>query len=485
MLFNSLGYLVFLPTVVCLYFLTPDRFRWILLLAASYFFYASWRVDYLALIIASTVVDYGAALAMGREPDRRGRRKWLLLSLAVNLGLLFTFKYANFAAGSLRVAAEQLGVTIDLPMLEVLLPVGISFYTFQTLSYSIDVYRGARGPQRHLGKFAVYVAFFPQLVAGPIERSMRLLPQFDEHHVFDWKRIKGGGQLILWGLFKKLVVADQAAIYVDAVHADPSGQSGLTLLLAAYLFAFQLYCDFSGYSDIAIGSARILGFRLMENFRRPYVAQSVRDFWRRWHISLSTWFRDYVFIPLGGSRAAVPRWALNILITFAASGLWHGANWTFIVWGLLHALYYLPRLVWPRRAPDESGVVAAGRLLPSPRELLQIASTFSLTTLAWVFFRSASVPEAIARLGRILSPSLLSNPFVQVRALGLAEPAAIACGAILLLLVIEWVQRERPHPLALEAFPAPLRWSGYAALLAVIALFRRTGESLDFIYFQF
>jgi len=374
----------------------------------------------------------------------------------VNLGLLGTFKYFGFFADSLAAAFESLGISLRPLTLQLVLPVGISFYTFQTLSYTIDLYRRRIRVERDPLAFFAFVSFFPQLVAGPIERAARMLPQFDRARTLSYEEAADALRRIAWGVFKKLVVADTCASLVDAVYAHPTGLDGSTELLAAVLFAFQIYCDFSAYSDIATGTAKLFGFDLMNNFATPYFSRGIAEFWRRWHISLSTWFRDYVFIPLGGSRAAVPRWALNILITFAASGLWHGANWTFVAWGLLHALYYLPRLVWPR-----------------------------LTTLAWVFFRSASVPDAVARLGRILSPSLLSNPFVQVRALGLAEPAAIACGAILLLLVIEWVQRERPHPLAVEAFPAPLRWSGYVALLAVIALFRRTGESLDFIYFQF
>ena len=455
------------------------------LIAASYVFYGWWDWRFLGLIALSSATDFLVGLALERARRERPRRLLLAASLGVNLGLLGTFKYFGFFADSLAAAFESLGISLRPLTLQLVLPVGISFYTFQTLSYTIDLYRRRIRVERDPLAFFAFVSFFPQLVAGPIERAARMLPQFDRARTLSYEEAADALRRIAWGVFKKLVVADTCASLVDAVYAHPTGLDGSTELLAAVLFAFQIYCDFSAYSDIATGTAKLFGFDLMNNFATPYFSRGIAEFWRRWHISLSTWFRDYVFIPLGGSRAAVPRWALNILITFAASGLWHGANWTFVAWGLLHALYYLPRLVWPRRAPDESAVVAAGRLLPSPRELLQIASTFSLTTLAWVFFRSASVPDAVARLGRILSPSLLSNPFVQVRALGLAEPAAIACGAILLLLVIEWVQRERPHPLAVEAFPAPLRWSGYVALLAVIALFRRTGESLDFIYFQF
>ena len=456
-----------------------------LLIAASYVFYGWWDWRFLGLIALSSATDFLVGLALERARRERPRRLLLAASLGVNLGLLGTFKYFGFFADSLVAAFESLGVSLRPLTLQLVLPVGISFYTFQTLSYTIDLYRRRIRVERDPLAFFAFVSFFPQLVAGPIERAARMLPQFDRTRTLNYDEAADALRRIAWGVFKKVVVADTCARLVDAVYSHPARLDGSTELLAAVLFAFQIYCDFSAYSDIAMGTAKLFGFDLMNNFATPYFSRSIAEFWRRWHISLSTWFRDYVFIPLGGSRAAAPRWALNILITFTASGLWHGANWTFVVWGLLHALYYLPRLVWPRRAPVESGVVAAGSLLPSPREFLQIASTFSLTTLAWVFFRSASVPEAVARLGRILSPSLLSNPFVQVRALGLAEPAAIACGAILLLVVIEWIQRERPHPLAVEPFPALLRWSGYTALLGVIALFRRTGDSLDFIYFQF
>ena len=298
MLFNSLQFLVFFPIVAALYFATPDRFRWLLLLIASYYFYMCWRPVYVLLIVASTLIDYFVALKMGGCATKPERRKYLWLSLIGNLGLLFTFKYANFASQSLHDILGFADVRYDVPMLDLLLPIGISFYTFQTLSYTIDIYRGQRKPERHLGKFAVYVAFFPQLVAGPIERAKTLLPQFGEIHRFEYERAKRGLTLILWGFFKKLVVADQVAIYVDAVYGNPADSSGLSLLVGSYLFAFQIYCDFSGYSDIAVGTSRVLGFRLTENFRRPLLARSIGEFWERWHISLSTWFRDYVFMPL-------------------------------------------------------------------------------------------------------------------------------------------------------------------------------------------
>lgn len=348
MLFNSLEFLLFFPVVVALYFATPARYRWILLLAASYYFYAAWKAEYLVLIIGSTVVDYWAGLRMGRHETRTGRRPFLIASVVTNLGVLFTFKYFNFFNDSVRAVLDRANIFYDVPAFELLLPVGISFYTFQSLSYSIDVYRGQKTPERHLGIFALYVAFFPQLVAGPIERSTHLLPQFFEQHRFEYDRAVDGLRLILWGFFKKLVIADRLAIYVNEVYGNPGAHSGGAIALATYFFAFQIYCDFSGYSDIAIGSARVMGYDLMDNFRRPYFAKSIREFWSRWHISLSTWFRDYVYVPLGGSRVATWVWYSNLMIVFLVSGLWHGANWTFVVWGGLHGTYMVVGLATQR-----------------------------------------------------------------------------------------------------------------------------------------
>ncbi len=480
MLFNSLEYLVFLPAVVCLHFLIPQRFRWALLLVASYAFYMAWKVEYALLILTSTVVDYVAALAMSRCEEKRDRRRWLWLSLATNLGLLFTFKYANFASGSLRLLGERMNVLVDFPTLELLLPVGISFYTFQTLSYTIDVYRGHQQPERHFGRFAVFVAFFPQLVAGPIERAARLLPQFRERHGFDWQQFKGGLQLILWGFFKKLVIADQAAIYVEKVYGDPGGHEGLSLLVAGYLFAFQLYCDFSGYSDIAVGSARLMGFRLMENFRAPYLAPNVREFWRRWHISLSTWFRDYVYVPLGGNRGTTGRWAAAIAAVFVTSGLWHGANWTFFVWGALHAVYMLTgaatagvRDRWAERLPG---------WLRGPRLVVGALVTFHLWTFSLVFFRSASLGEAFSYLDGLWSRMAWSKPAIRLD-MPWKEFYAIALPIVVLMALEIWRGR-RTWLEFLERRSAPFRLVLYLALFFSILVLSPLG-SQEFIYFQF
>jgi D-alanyl-lipoteichoic acid acyltransferase DltB (MBOAT superfamily) len=415
MLFNSFAYLAFFPAVVALYYLTPQRWRWALLLAASYYFYGCWKVAYLGLIVASTLVDYVVGLGLGRAGRRRDRRLLLAASLGVNLGLLFAFKYWGFFAASTTAVLRSFNVAARFPELDVLLPVGISFYTFQTLSYTIDVYKGQRAPERHLGVFAVYVAFFPQLVAGPIERSTHLLPQFLREHRFDSERLWSGLRLMLWGMVKKVVIADRLALSVDRVYGDVPGHEGVALLLASVMFGFQIYCDFSGYSDLAIGSARVLGFDLMTNFRQPYFSSSIREFWQRWHISLSTWFRDYVYIPLGGSRHGRARLYLNLCVTFLVSGLWHGANWTFVVWGGLHGLFLATSLLTARL---RAGWTRAAGLDRAPGLLTawRILATNALVTLAWVFFRADSVTEAVAILERMGGGLLDTGAWARVPA---------------------------------------------------------------------
>ena len=421
MLFNSLQFLVFFPIVVILYFALPPRFRWPLLLAGSYYFYACWRLEYLSLIIISTVVDYIAGIRIGAATGRAGKRLWLLASLFVNLGFLFVFKYFNFFSDSTRAFFELFDATCRLPELNVLLPVGISFYTFQTLSYTIDVYNGRRPPERHLGIFAVYVSFFPQLVAGPIERSTRLLPQFFRKMEWDRERAFSGARLMLWGFFKKIVIADRLAQYVDQVYAAPGACDGTVLLIASFFFAFQIYCDFSGYSDIAIGAARIMGYDLMTNFRQPYFARSIREFWQRWHISLSTWFRDYVYIPMGGGRVSRFLQYRNLILTFLVSGLWHGANWTFIVWGGLHGLYLAVSNLTGSLRRTVTGALCLDRA-PALHAALQAGFIFLLVLVGWVFFRAADIGEALMILGRIAKslgrtppPLPLPAPFDMTR----------------------------------------------------------------------
>ena len=353
-----------------------------------------WRPVYIVLIIISTLIDYCAARLMAATTVTAKRRFYLILSLCSNLGLLFAFKYLNFFNHSLNAVFHAFSITKVIPEFQILLPVGISFYTFQTLSYTIDVYRGKQAPERHLGIFALYVSFFPQLVAGPIERSTRLMPQFYKKVLWNYREVVDGMKLMLWGLFKKIVIADRLALYVDAVYNQPGQFHGYPLILATVFFAFQIYCDFSGYSDIAIGLARVLGFDLMKNFDRPYYAKSISEFWQRWHISLSTWFRDYLYIPLGGNRVAKWRWQANLFIVFLVSGLWHGANWTFIIWGGLHG-FYLVFSLWT--AELRSKISAALHLTHNInlQKIWQTGIVFVLVNFAWIFFRANELSDAL------------------------------------------------------------------------------------------
>lgn len=483
MLFNSFEFAIFFPLVVIGYFLLPPRFRWAFLLGASYYFYMCWKAEYLVLIVISTLIDYVAGLRMGKTAVRSRRKKYLLLSLVANLGILFTFKYANFFSESLRVALNQFNIFYDMPMFDLLLPVGISFYTFQSMSYTIDVYRGEQQPERHLGKFALYVAFFPQLVAGPIERSLRLLPQFDRVFKFDYERVVSGLRLMLWGFFKKLVIADRLAIYVNEAYNHPAEYQGLTLLLATYFFAIQIYCDFSGYSDIAIGAARVMGYDLMTNFRQPYFSKSISEFWRRWHISLSTWFRDYLYIPLGGNRVGKQRWYFNLFAVFVISGLWHGANWTFVVWGALHGGYLIFAIVtadWRQKLAHWSGLAKR----PALHNLLRTLITFHLVLFAWIFFRANSLSEAFMIIGNMaaLDFSLESLKSLNI-ALGWGE-LLVAIGSILFLELAHLLQSRGKVHSWITARPAALRWSVYYLLLLAIAFFGVFNHS-EFIYFQF
>lgn len=386
MLFNSGHFLVFFPLVVVLYYLLSHRWRWLLLLVASYYFYMSWNPAYITLIVFSTVVDYWAGWQMGKAEKKKARKPWLWLSLASNLGLLGFFKYYNFFLENVNHVSGA-----DLQYVKFLLPVGISFYTFQTLSYSIDIYRGEIKPEKHFGRFALFVSFFPQLVAGPIERAKNLLPQIRRKVEFNVFNFTDGGKRIIWGLFKKVVIADNVAILVDHVYASPEAFGSTSLLIASYLFAFQIYCDFSGYSDIAIGAAKMMGFDLMENFRTPYFSRSIREFWSRWHISLSTWFRDYVYIPLGGSKIGRVRWQLNLFLVFAVSGLWHGAAWTFVAWGMLHGGYLMLENLFNRKPWFVAYMNSKGIA-----KWVGIVFVFHLVVLGWIFFRAENMDDAWA-----------------------------------------------------------------------------------------
>ena len=483
MLFNSFDFLLFFPVVYLLFRLTPDRHRWVLLLAASYYFYMSWKAEYLVLILVSTAIDYLVALFMEKAESPMRRKALLITSIAANLGILFTFKYANFFGESFNFIADQYNLTWHFPALNVLLPVGISFYTFQSLSYSVDVYRGERAAERHLGRFALYVAFFPQLVAGPIERSTRLLPQFYRRFQFSESEFVLGLRLMLWGFFKKLVIADRLAIYVNEAFANPAEVHGVALLLATYFFAFQIYCDFSGYSDIAIGTAKILGYDLMDNFRQPYFSRSIGEFWRRWHISLSTWFRDYLYIPLGGNRGSRAFWFRNLMIVFVVSGLWHGANWTFVIWGALHGAYMVFGVMsksWRSNLASRLGLVRHGALLT----ILQVIFTFHLVCFAWIFFRAESLRDALLVLYKIALIPRENFSLADLNiALGWGE-LGIVLVAIAAMELVHWIEATGRSGLFFHQRPRSWRWSLYLAALMSIAFFGVFSHS-EFIYFQF
>lgn len=476
MLFGSLEFALFLPAVFALYWSVPQAHRpaknWVLLIA-SYIFYGWWDWRFLSLMFGSSIVNFAISLRLASSPDAK-RRYWLVTSsILVNLGLLGTFKYFNFFLASLTGAFSFLGLPVQGTALDIVLPVGISFYTFQTMSYTIDVYRRRLEATRELIPFLTYVAFFPQLVAGPIERATNLLPQFHRQPPFDEAKAVDGLRQMLWGFFKKTVIADSCAPLVAEIFNNPGGHSGSTLLLGAVLFAFQIYGDFSGYSDIAIGVAKLFGFDLMQNFAYPYFSRDIAEFWRRWHISLSTWFRDYVYIPLGGSRGGKLQQVRNTIVIFLISGLWHGANWTFVAWGFLHAVYFLPLLLWNRNR-RHLGPIAIATQLPTLTELVRMAATFFLVTVAWIFFRADSIEAAFSYLARMLDP----------RAFGRLDlvPARVLF-FIVLMLGVEWLNRDQAHALARVALPRPVRWACYLGVCFAVLLLGADGQT--FIYFQF
>lgn len=398
MLFNSFNFLLFFSTVCLLYYITNEKYKWLLLLVASYFFYMNWQPTYAILIFFSTIVTYLCAYKVEKTEKKSHKKKYLIASLIINLSILFLFKYYNFFNTSVFGLLQELGIRVQLPNFKYLLPVGISFYTFQAVGYTIDVYRGDIKHEKHFGVYALFVSFFPQLVAGPIERAKNLLPQFKTFKKFDYEKAVVGVKLMVWGFFMKLVVADRLAIYVNSVYGNVEYHSSISLLTATIFFAVQIYCDFAGYSNIAIGCAKVMGFDLMTNFRRPYFAQSCAEFWQRWHISLSTWFRDYVYIPLGGNQVSRNRNYINILITFVVSGLWHGANWTFVIWGALNGFYQIVFKIFGFN-PGKKG----SKERRTFRYLSNIFLTFVLICFSWIFFRADSFSHAFEIIKRIVS----------------------------------------------------------------------------------
>lgn len=487
MLFNSIDFAIFLPIVFILYWFVVNRslkLQNILLILASYVFYGWWDWRFLSLIIFSSAVDYLVGRGLSKTDNPKQRTALLIASIAVNIGFLGFFKYFNFFAQSFVDAFTLFGVHMKASRLNILLPVGISFYTFQTLSYSIDVYRRKLKATRDIISFFAFVSFFPQLVAGPIERASNLLPQFYRERNFDYSKAVDGMRQILWGLFKKIVIADNAAVYVNDIFANYADYSGSTLLIGGFLFTLQVYGDFSGYSDIAIGTSRLFGFNLMQNFNFPFFSRNIAELWRRWHISLTTWFRDYIYIPLGGSRGGTGMKIRNTFIIFIVSGLWHGANWTFLIWGFISALYFLPSMLLKKNRKF-TNTVAEGRILPNMRELLQMITTFTLFSISLIIFRADSIDHAIHYFSKVFSTSLIESPIRDFWTINTGSHIIYLTISVFLLIAIEWLQRTKQHGLELdhEQIPRIFRWSIYYTV--IIACFMMNGIQQQFIYFQF
>ncbi len=481
MLFNSLNFAVFFPVVFVLYWLVFNRslkVQNILLLAASYFFYACWDWRFLFLLAFSTALDYFTGFQIFKSRTPAWRKAWLIISVVVNLGFLGFFKYYNFFTASFADLLTGFGFQPNLTTLNIILPVGISFYTFHGLSYVFDIYNRKIAPVNNWVDYTLFVSFFPLLVAGPIERATHLLPQIQAPRTFEFTRAVDGLRQILWGLFKKMVIADNCATYANLIFDNPGEYNGSTLILGALFFAFQIYGDFSGYSDIALGTARLLGIELLQNFRFPYFSRDIAEFWRRWHISLSSWFRDYLYIPLGGSSGGTLMRIRNTFIIFLVSGFWHGANWTFLVWGAINALFFLPLLLSGKNR-NNMDVVAEGRLFPSFSELFNMTVTFMMTTFAWIFFRAESLAHAMDYIKGIFSYSILKTP--EVDAMG-----AVTLALTLVFMVIEWVGREGPYAISQtgKTWPRIFRWLFYALIICLTVMFMETEQS-PFIYFQF
>jgi len=476
MLFNSLEFAFFLPIVFVVYwaiFNGSARLQNLVIIASGYVFYGWWDWRFLLLLIFTSSVDFIVGIFLSRTESEQRRKILLLTSIFMNIGLLGVFKYYNFFVDSFITLFSQFGITLEGRTLNVILPVGISFYTFQALSYTIDVYRRKIPATRDFVQYMAFISFFPQLLAGPIERASHMLPQFAQRRVFSYDLAREGIWLVIWGLFKKVVIADNCSVIVNQIFSDYQNQSGISLVIGAVFFAFQIYGDFSGYSDIAIGTARFFGFELMTNFRVPYFSRNIAEFWRRWHISLTTWFRDYVYIPLGGSR--VSRWKSirNTMVVFLVSGFWHGANWTFIVWGALNALYFLPLLLTGQNRAH-TDTVAEHRMLPSVKEVFQMLLTFVLVTIAWIFFRSATVSDAVYYIQRMVTAPFFGNmtyPYMEFVLL-------------VVFLLLEWMNRTNGIFEYLRARRG-LQLAFQCFILLLVVCFRYAGGSVEFIYFQF
>jgi len=483
MLFNSLEYLIFFPVVCILFFALSQRFRWSLLLIASCIFYMYFIPIYIFILFFTIIIDYIAGLVIEGAQGRK-RKAFLILSLVANIGVLCVFKYYNFFVINLEHISS-----VNLPLIKILLPIGLSFHTFQAMSYTIEVYRGNYKAEKHFGIYALYVMFFPQLVAGPIERPQNMLHQFHEKKFFKYDLAVSGLRLILWGMIKKVVIADRLAQFVGPVFDHPQDYPGIAIAMAAFFFSFQIFCDFSGYTDIAIGSARVMGFKLMVNFNKPYHSRSISEFWKRWHISLSTWFKDYLYIPLGGNRVPLPRAYFNIFIVFLISGFWHGANWTFIAWGALHGFYLLFGQATAPLRKKVTGTLGIGKI-HWLQNMLNVVTVFVLVTFAWIFFRALNMQYAVDLIVRMKNiPSELSGVIrthsINSLKMPLGNNAILLClGFIFLLEMVHIAEVKYDIMKLLDNRPPALRWTLYYAGILLI-FFLGVFGSHSFIYFQF
>ncbi len=475
MLFNSLEFLLFFPVVTFLYFLLKHPYRWALLLAASCVFYMFFKPIYILILGFTIVIDYIAGIYLEKTIDQKKKKKFLILSIIANVGVLAFFKYFNFFNDNITSIAASFGLENRVPYLHIILPIGLSFHTFQAMSYTIEVYRGKQKAERHFGIYALYVMFYPQLVAGPIERPQNVLPQLHNEKYFNYANVVIGLRLMLWGFFKKMVIADNLSLIVDNVYNNPSQQNGLTFLIATYFFTFQIYCDFSGYSDIALGSAKVMGIDLMKNFNIPYIAASVKEFWERWHISLSTWFKDYLYIPLGGNRVSKSRWIFNLFIVFLISGFWHGANWTFIVWGALHGTYLILEIIL--KPTTERWLNTSTKT----GKLISILITFHLAMFAWVFFRAKSIHAAAYGIKQIFT-NLLHSTSIS----GTASTSLVICSLFITILLFYIIDLAKENKKLIDLFfsSSILRYGVYLFLIYTILIFGNTDKT-QFIYFQF
>jgi D-alanyl-lipoteichoic acid acyltransferase DltB (MBOAT superfamily) len=482
MLFNSLNFAIFLPLIFILYWFAAKKslkLQNILLLGASYFFYSCWDWRFLFLLVFSTLLDYYTGIRISETKNQSNKKFWFWLSISINIGFLGVFKYYNFFADSFADVILNFGFSVNPWTLNVILPVGISFYTFHGLSYVIDIYNDKIKAEKDFIDYSLFVSFFPLLVAGPIERATHLLPQIKKERNFDYSKAVDGLKQILWGLFKKVVIADQCAEYANIIFNNSENYSGSTLLLGAVFFAFQIYGDFSGYSDIAIGTARLFGIDLLRNFAFPYFSRDIAEFWRRWHISLSSWFKDYLYIPLGGSKVGTLMKVKNTFVIFLVSGFWHGANWTFIIWGALNALYIMPSIIFNSNRTNLD-IVAQGKYFPSIKELFSMLITFSLTVFAWIFFRAENLSHAWSIINKIFSKSLFMRPLYEKD--DLVKPLILL---MLIFILIEWFGREQQYAIAKMGmrFPKIVRWGFYYTIIISIIYF--AGAEQKFIYFQF